>query len=79
MKFWVSHPIQKRFICIDSRWVFLISKIVRCGGKSLEHALGLQGVLPTPTNQQITMPNLTDAQEKDYTRQITGILNEYKD
>jgi len=25
------------------------------------------------------MPNLTDSQEKDYTRQITGILKEYKD
>jgi hypothetical protein len=25
------------------------------------------------------MPTLTDAQEKDYTRQITGILKEYKD
>jgi hypothetical protein len=24
------------------------------------------------------MPNLTDAQEKDYTRQITGLLGEYK-
>jgi hypothetical protein len=31
------------------------------------------------TKNQTTMSNLTDAQEKDYTRQITGILNEYKD